>query len=126
MGKKKRFGIAIDTSLAEKLDLIAKLMNIDRSKLIEKALNEYIEEHNHNIQQHRCCGIMVAEIRNCGGIDKTVESYRDIIVSYTHNHVERRCICLFIIMGDSHRVMSLHKDLIANSYRTRYIPMAHV
>lgn len=125
MGKKRRFGIAIDAALADRLDAIAKSMSIDRSKLVEKALSEFIEEHSHNIQRHKCCGVIVAEIENCGNVNKTIEFYKDIIVSYMHNHVEKRCICLFIVSGDSKRIDSLHKDLTINSHRTRYIPMVH-
>lgn len=125
MGKKKRFGIAIDIALAEKLDLIAKSMNLNRSKLVEKALNEFIEEQSHSSQNHRCCGIIVTETSDCKGMDKAIEQYRDIIISYAHSHIEKRCICMFIIMGDSQRVRDLHKSLILNSYRARYIPIAH-
>ncbi|MEM1645161.1 MAG: ribbon-helix-helix domain-containing protein [Ignisphaera sp.] len=125
MGRKKRFGIAIDSSLAEKLDSIAKTMNIDRSRLVEIALNEFIEEHRHNLEEHRCCGVMFVEARECSLVDKVIESYRDIIVSYTHNHVEKKCICSVIVLGSSYRVRGLHKEFMIISRRARYIPIAH-
>lgn len=125
MVRKKRFGISIDTSIAEKLDSIAKSMSIDRSKLVEKALSEFIEEHNHSTQDHRCCGIMVIETTKCSSINKVIELYRDIIVSYTHNHIEERCICIAVVVGSSHRVRDLHKDLMLGSHRAKYVPIAH-
>ncbi|MEM1526278.1 MAG: ribbon-helix-helix domain-containing protein [Ignisphaera sp.] len=125
MGRKKRFGVAIDFSLAEKLDTIAKTMNIDRSRLVEVALSEFVEEHRHSLEEHKCCGIMFVEAKECGLIDKVVESYRDIIVSYTHNHVEKRCICMVIVLGSSGKVKNLHKEFMVKSHRARYIPIAH-
>lgn len=125
MAKKKRFGVSIDIALAEKLDSIAKSMSIDRSRLVEKALSEFVKEHSHSVQDHRCCGVMVAETTGCDTINKVVELYRDIIMSYTHNHIEKRCICIAVVVGNSHRVRDLHKDLMISSHRARYIPIAH-
>lgn len=125
MGKKKRFGVAIDFLLAEKLDAIARSMNIDRSKLVEKAITDFVEEHNHNLEDHRCCGIIVVEAGECGAIDKVIEIYKDIIVSYTHNHIEKRCICMVLVLGNSRRIRGLHRELILVSNKTRYVPIAH-
>jgi CopG family nickel-responsive transcriptional regulator len=125
MAKKRRFGIAIDSALAEKLDYIAKSMDLDRSKLVEKAITEFVEEHNHSFKDHRCCGVMIVETCECRVVDKVVEVYRDIIVNYTHNHIEERCVCTMLILGDSKKVKDLHRELILTGSKTKYIPIAH-
>lgn len=125
MAKKKRFGIAIDSSLADRLDSIARSLNIDRSKLVEKAITAFVDEHSHSFEDHRCCGVLIVEARECSVIDKVVENHRDIIVSYSHNHIEKRCVCTMIILGDSDKVKGLHKELMLVSDKARYIPIAH-
>jgi len=125
MSRKKRFGISINQAIADKLDGLAKDLKVDRSKIVEKALSEFLEEHSHGISEHRCCGIMVAEAANCRSVDEVVEVYRDVIVSYMHSHVEKRCVCTMVVMGDSQKIRAMHRDLMFSSYRTRYIPIAH-
>jgi metal-responsive CopG/Arc/MetJ family transcriptional regulator len=125
MGKKRRFGIAIDSAIAEKLDNIAKSMNMDRSKLVEKAVTDLIEEHSHSLGDHRCCGVMVVEACECSVVERFIENYRDIIVSYSHNHVEKWCVCTMVILGDSRKVRALHRELMVTGSRVKYIPIAH-
>ena len=125
MARKRRFGIAVDTTLAEKLDLVARSMNIDRSKLVEKMLSEYIEDYMHNVKDHQCCGVVVAESEKCEYISRSAQLYRDIIVSYTHNHVQEKCVCTFLIIGDSKRVRNFHKELVLNNVKAKYVPVAH-
>lgn len=122
---KKRFGVSISIALAEHLDSIARSMNVDRSMLVEKALNDFIEEQKHSAQEHQCCGVLIVETNDCAEVNRAAQTHRDVVVSYLHSHIDNRCVCVFLLQGSSQRVLDLHRYLTLNSYRVRYVPVAH-
>ena len=103
MAKKRRFGISIPSDVAENLDALAKILEIDRSKIVEQALRSYILDYIHYLYPHKCRGIMIVyretehEIR----VLSILEEFRDIVLSYSHYHVDKLCIESLIISGDS-------------------------
>ncbi|MEM4040923.1 MAG: ribbon-helix-helix domain-containing protein, partial [Ignisphaera sp.] len=114
MTRKKRFGISIDSSLACEIDRLAKILGLDRSKLIEKALTNFVNEYSysHTQENHFCRGIIIVETDEGEKIDRAIESFKDIVLSYTHNHLENTCICMLIVSGNSERIKDLHRNLL--------------
>ncbi|MEM1541847.1 MAG: ribbon-helix-helix domain-containing protein [Ignisphaera sp.] len=127
MTRKKRFGISIDSSLACEIDRLAKILGIDRSKLVEKALTNFVNEYSysHAHENHFCRGVIIVETDEGEKIDRAIESFKDVVLSYTHNHLENTCICMFIVSGNSERIKDLHRNLLSVGCGTRYIPIGY-
>jgi metal-responsive CopG/Arc/MetJ family transcriptional regulator len=100
-------------------------MNIERSKLVEEALTDFIEGYKHRAEDHKCCGVIIAEAVKCGSVEKALEEYRDVVINYTHSHVESHCICTVIVSGSWQRIRDLQRELMLSGNRARYVPVAH-
>ena len=128
MTGKKRFGVSIDSALADMLDTIAKNLGLTRSQLVERALTTYLEDHAHLVRPHKCTGLLLLtcnEKPRKTSIAHIIETYRDVIVMHTHTHVGANCIDLFLVNGPSDRIAELHKNLRerVKDCATRYIPL---
>lgn len=125
MVRKKRFGVSIENSIAYELDKLAENLEIDRSRLVEKALKNLITEYNHIHDDHLCRGVIIVETSEGNKVDKAIENFKDVVLSYTHNHLENKCVCMIIVSGSSQRIKDLQKNLISLDCETRYIPLTH-
>ena len=131
MGGKRRFGVSIGGDLADTLDAVAEKLGLTRSKLVERALQLFLEDHAHLVKPHVCTGIIMTACTERHdsegpGLPLLLEEFRDIVTTHTHTHVGNYCIDLIIVKGDSDRIASLHKRLQAllhNRCKTRYIPL---
>ncbi len=124
MSRKRRFGISIPEDLARDLDRLATITGTDRSSLVVGALREYIHDHLHYLEPHYCMGIMIISGRiDHGRLFKVIEKYRDIIHSYTHNHLGDTCLETIIVAGPSEKIACMHKELANDKCRVRYIPL---
>lgn len=121
MGK-KRFGVSIDSKISAELNNIANSLNINRSKIVEVALQNFIAEYEHLTPRHNCRGIIIVRNINNISFDKILENYRNIIINYIHSHIEDECICILFVSGDSEYINNLNKHLITCGCLTRYIP----
>ncbi|RLE93116.1 MAG: CopG family transcriptional regulator [Thermoprotei archaeon] len=121
---KRRFGVSIPKDLADRLDLLAKALETDRSSLIEAAVREYIHDHMHYLVPHDCTGIMVlyGACRKEDWFD-IIDRYMDIVVSYNHIHRKNICIEVLIVSGPSKKIASLHKELVESGIKARYLPI---
>lgn len=122
MGK-RRFGVSIDSKISMEIDKIAKSLNIDRSKIVEMALQNYVVEYEHLSSRHNCKGILIIKNINNVQFDKILEDYRNIIVNYIHSHIENECICVIFVSGDSEHINDLSRYLITCGCLIRYLPM---
>ncbi len=131
MSGKRRFGVSIKGDLADTLDAVAEKLGLTRSKLVERALQLFLEDHAHLVKPHTCTGIIMTacvspEEAQGQALPAVLEEYRNIIATHTHTHVGGYCIDLIIVKGDSDRIASLHKRLQSSLHshcKTRYIPL---
>ena len=125
MEHKKRFGVSIASSIAEKLDRLAAMLNTDRSKLVEEALREYLHDQIYLLESHECTGLLIVLKRGKdASIAEAIEEYRDIISAYNHIHVADKCIETIIVSGNSARILSLKRRLMDIGCMVRYIPIS--
>ncbi|MET1101750.1 MAG: ribbon-helix-helix domain-containing protein [Pyrodictiaceae archaeon] len=125
MEHKRRFGVSITSSIAEKLDKLATMLNIDRSRIVEEALKEYLHDQAHLLGNHKCVGLLIVLKRDRKiDIAEAIEEYKDIISAYNHVHVAGKCIETIMVSGDSARILSLKRKLINIGYIVRYIPIS--
>jgi CopG family nickel-responsive transcriptional regulator len=122
---KRRFGVAIDSKISLDLDIIVKSLGLDRSKIVEIALKNYISEYKHLLSKHICRGIIVIENANEVSIDKILENHRNIITNYIHSHIDKECICVIFVSGDSENINALNQQLLSCGCLVRYLPFHH-
>ena len=113
MGRKRRFGISIPEELAIELDELVRTLGTNRSAIIRKAIEEFINDQKHYLYPHRCRGLMIV----LGKPDRNklflvLESFKDIIHSFDHVHLGKECIEVLYINGSSERVKHLHSELM--------------
>jgi len=119
---KKRFGIAIPTELVNELDTLVKDLNMNRSRLVEQAIKEFLCEFKHYLKPHECTGVMLIFDTASSRSSDIIDEFRDIILAYTHHHIEDRCIEIIVLKGSSETIAKLHKKLLGNNCRCRFIP----
>ncbi len=123
--KKKRFGVSIPENIAVRLDTVAKALGVDRSYIVAQALEAYLNDYEHYLEEHRCLGLIlvVTEGRRRINVASIVERYRDVVCSYSHVHTDGRCIELLLVSGSSSRIASLYRELMDIDGVVRYIPL---
>ncbi|WP_440059122.1 CopG family ribbon-helix-helix protein [Thermogladius sp. 4427co] len=118
---KKRFGVSIPDFLACELDTLSKECGLDRSRLVSQAVLKYIEDLKHYRSKHDCLGACL--IVSDKGLDIDSDIYKDIIVSYNHIHVSGLCVNVFILKGDSERILEFYTKLSKNSIKSMLVPL---
>ena len=124
---KRRFGISIPEGMAKDLDELASKLETDRSSIVCEAIRAYIHDHLHYLTPHKCMGVLVI-FSHIGENSyrkffKIIEKYRDVIVSYTHLHVDEKCIEVLVLSGSSERIQKLHREFIVIGCKARYLPL---
>ncbi len=124
-GRKRRFGVSLDASLAERLDALAEALGVDRSSLVERAVRKFIDDYKHLLEAHDCSGLLVLRsVRNSRDKVFTVlEKYRDIVVSSNHVHVTDDCVEVVAVRGPSGRIQAFLRELEGRSCNARFIPI---
>jgi CopG family nickel-responsive transcriptional regulator len=56
---KKRFGVSIPIDIVERLNEVKELSGVDRSMLVAKALEEYLHDELHGVDEHKCSGLLI-------------------------------------------------------------------
>jgi len=124
---KKRFGIAVSSEVAEELDMITEKFNTDRSKVVEYALRSFLMEYKHHYSKcHKCVGILVISRKSLGveiSNNDIYSEFKEVILSYSHHHVENRCIEVLVLSGSSEIIADLHNRLLRAGCECRYIPL---
>lgn len=128
---KARFGISVDENVAEQLNKLSKVLNVDRSSIVEDAIKATISEHNHYLYEHRCLGVMIirweTELRKRGTIEEILEDYKDVVRFSTHVHIENTCASLILMDGSSSKIKELHTKLkMLKNISVRYIPLSEI
>lgn len=124
---KRRFGISIPEDMARDLDKLASKLSVDRSSIVCEAIRTYIHDHLHYLIPHKCMGILILFSHigenNYKNFFKIIERYKDVIISYTHHHIEEKCIEVLILSGSSEKIQSLHREFIVIGCKARYLPL---
>ncbi len=122
---RRRFGISVSSSIAEWLDKLAKRLGVDRSRLVERALESFLHEYAHYLYEHECKGVMIAVKRNgSGDTAKIIEKYRDIVLSNMHHHIGDLCVDILVVKGSSKKIAELHSALTSiKDCIVRYVPI---
>jgi CopG family nickel-responsive transcriptional regulator len=126
---KRRFGISLPKQLADKLDKLSEIMKVDRSNLVSRAVEIFIEEYEHYIKEHICQGVMVVVQTDTSirpEISRLLEEYSDIVLLSLHYHVKGRCLEIVLVRGHSRRIAEMHSKLEKLGCKVRYIPLARV
>lgn len=124
---KRRFGISIPEDMARDLDKLASKLSIDRSSIVCEAIRTYIHDHLHYLTPHKCMGVLILfshiSRNNYKKFFNIIERYRDVIISYTHHHIEEKCIEVLILSGSSEKIQSLHREFMVIGCKARYLPL---
>ncbi|MCE4625057.1 MAG: ribbon-helix-helix domain-containing protein [Desulfurococcales archaeon] len=121
-GPKRRFGISIRKSLADELDMLASVMGVDRSVLVEEAISWYLDDHRHLLGPHHCRGIIAAVCPDNREVADVVRRNREIILGHFHLHLDGLCIDIFSVSGESEKIARALGSLKGLGCRTRFIP----
>jgi len=121
----RRFGVSIPADLADDLDELSRIMNIDRSKIVANALRDYIHDNLHALQSHVCRGVLVVVHDSDNNVPALLEVYKDIIKHVTHTHIASTCVDTLIVDGSSDRIIELKGKLMACSCvrQVKYLPL---
>jgi len=124
--KRRRFGVSLDASLADRLDSIADALRVDRSSLVELAVRNLVEDYRHFLESHDCWGLLVLlNTEKQGTVYSLIEKYRDVVVSASHVHGGENCVEVLALKGPSDRIRELHRELERVGCRARFIPLHH-
>jgi CopG family nickel-responsive transcriptional regulator len=126
---KRRFGVSVPEELAEKLDRLSEIMRVDRSNLVSRAVEIFVEEYEHYIREHICQGVMVvvqADNSRRPEVSRLLEEYSDIVLLSLHHHVDSSCLEIVVVKGPSRRIAEMHSRLERIGCKVRYIPLARV
>lgn len=121
---KRRFGVSLPVDIANDLDELARLMKSDRSSIVAEALRQYIHDYLHYFNTHTCMGILIAvKLKEAGKPSIVIDEFGEIIKNYTHYHFNHLCIEIFLVMGNSRKIVELHARLRKITPHVRYIPL---
>ncbi len=120
---RKRFGVSIDAAVAEALDVLAQKLGVDRSRLVEDAIRQYLEDHSHLLVPHTCRGVIIAVCPEPSDAVTISEDYRRIVATLVHAHYDRGCIEVLLVEGESSEIASLYSKLVRTGCSTRLIPL---
>ncbi len=124
---KRRFGVSIPEELAEELDRLAEITGSDRSSIIAEALKQYIHDHLHYLERHKCLGLLISiKTRDKMREGRLIDEFEDIIKNYIHQHIGRLCIEIFLVSGDSEKITKLHSRLRRTTPCVRYLPLGTI
>ncbi|AFK51084.1 putative transcriptional regulator, CopG family [Thermogladius calderae 1633] len=119
--KRRRFGISLPEELACELDRISREHGLDRSSVIATAVEKYVEGMSHYKNRHECLGVCIAVTE--GEPNLRLEEFREVVVGYYHNHAKGLCLNIFVLRGDSNKVLELYYKLKKSSKKTVLVPL---
>lgn len=109
---KRRFGVSISGELADRLDELAKALEVDRSNLVEAALRSMIGEYAHHLVSHECSALIALICSEEASVGDVLGGFSDIKITHLHDHKEGRCNQIIIAVGQSTRITELYTKLI--------------
>lgn len=121
---KERFGVSVPAELSRKVKELASKRGVSRSELVAEMMRNYITDLEHENSPHYCTGIMViVKERTEANLERVYETFKEIIIGYTHQHVEGTCVNVVFVSGPSEKIEDLSKSLNTCGCFTRYLPL---
>lgn len=126
MSCKKRFGISIPAGTAAKLDKLAEYFMCDRSSIVTNAIEEYVHENIHGVEEHMCSGVVVFYSKRPLD-DELIIKYTDIIKAHCVFKLGNGYVVNILVEGFSTRILEFRRDLSKLSKTARFLPLdAHI
>jgi len=122
---KRRFGISLPSDMVEKIDKLASILMIDRSKVIEQMLADSIEDRTHLLNPHKCRGVLIviSSGKDTHIVSQVFESYGECVKTRTHYHSGDVCIDIGIVEAESRDILSMKRDFRRlKNVKERYLP----
>jgi len=119
---KRRFGVSLPEPLASRLDELAHALGVERSRLVEDAVRQYLEDHGVLAGGGGCRGVIVVACPGPATGVELAEDYKDVVNAVVHAHAEGVCIEVILVKGARERIAGLYKRLRERGCRTRFIP----
>ncbi len=120
---KKRFGVSVSSTVAEDIDMLAKILKVERSTVVEEALREYLDDHRHLLIPNECAGVITAVCPDNIGVASIVREFKSIIVGHFHLHLHGMCLDVLTVHGESRKIGELLGRLKKIGCRARYLPV---
>lgn len=118
----KRFGVSLPREVAEALDKMAHDLGVTRSEIVTHALQEYIQEKTtHHNSTHQCIGVVLA--LSDSGVDLSDLLHRDVVLTYSHMHLEQTCLTVAVVRGDGSQIARYVLEISRKSHTVRYVPL---
>ncbi|MEM1629025.1 MAG: CopG family transcriptional regulator [Desulfurococcaceae archaeon] len=122
MSCKRRFGISIPAVTADKLDKLAEYFKCDRSSIVANAIEEYMHESTHDIEEHVCTGVIVFYSNKPIDNNLTLK-YADIVKAQCTFKLGDGYVASILVEGISTRIIEFRKELLKLSKATRFLPL---
>jgi CopG family nickel-responsive transcriptional regulator len=125
---KKRFGVSVSRSLAESLDMVAGMLGLDRSSVVELALRGLLEDYTHHVIPHDCVAL-IAHIcdRDLVEVATVIGGYGELRITQLHSHTGEKCIQILLVAGSSSVIADFYSKLAKlKGCRVKYIPLHEI
>jgi CopG family nickel-responsive transcriptional regulator len=122
---KKRFGVSVSRSLAESLDMVAGMLGLDRSSVVELALRGLLEDYTHHVIPHDCVAL-IAHIcdRDLVEVATVIGGYGELRITQLHSHAGEKCIQILLVSGSSSVIADFYSKLAKlKGCRVKYMPL---
>lgn len=122
--QKERFGISIPAELSKRIKELADKRGVTRSEVITEIVRSYINDLEHENIPHHCSGVMIVVKEEVEiSLESLYETFKEIIIGYTHQHIDDLCVNAIFVSGSSQRIESLSKSLNSCGCFTRFLPL---
>ncbi len=125
---KKRFGVSVSRSLAESLDMVAGMLGLDRSSVVELALRGLLEDYTHHVIPHDCVAL-IAHIcdRDLVEVATVIGGYGELRITQLHSHTGEKCIQILLVSGSSSVIADFYSKLAKlKGCRAKYMPLHEI
>jgi len=125
---KKRFGVSVSRSLAESLDMVAGMLGLDRSSVVELALRGLLEDYTHHVIPHDCVAL-IAHIcdRDLVEVATVIGDYGELRITQLHSHTGEKCIQILLVSGSSSVIADFYSKLAKlKGCRVKYMPLHEI
>ncbi len=86
-----------------------------RSELIRLAISALLRETNENLKlKGNINALLIVTHKHHDGIVKIIHSNEELVLTHMHQHVEEKCVEIFLLKGSAEEILSLHKKLLKN------------
>jgi CopG family nickel-responsive transcriptional regulator len=101
----KRFGVSLPEDLAKAVEKLSEELGTTRSAVVAQAVSNFLSAYSQHLKDgHRCMGAVLAITKGVEDVNEALERYRELIVNFSHMHVEGKCVSVFVVYGDGKKI----------------------